>query len=128
MIPKRRMLVEPPGTAPGSDPLITSAFMSIVPKDKVEYRRPSRGMQTKDQKIRVFFWRLGQVFLRAFCRSDMTSRPNVSVYCASSTSAASAASAFCASRASAIRVSWRKNPRPPVTLFRPRHQRLRNIM
>jgi len=25
--------VEPPGTAPGSDPLITSAFMSIVPKD-----------------------------------------------------------------------------------------------
>ena len=33
MIPKRRILVEPPGTAPGSDPLITSAFMSIVPKD-----------------------------------------------------------------------------------------------
>ena len=26
--------MEPPGTAPGSDPLITSAFMSIVPKDK----------------------------------------------------------------------------------------------
>ena len=26
-------MVEPPGTAPGSDPLITSAFMSIVPKD-----------------------------------------------------------------------------------------------
>ena len=25
--------MEPPGTAPGSDPLITSAFMSIVPKD-----------------------------------------------------------------------------------------------
>ena len=24
-------MVEPPGTAPGSDPLITSAFMSIVP-------------------------------------------------------------------------------------------------
>ena len=24
--------MEPPGTAPGSDPLITSAFMSIVPK------------------------------------------------------------------------------------------------
>ena len=29
----RRFMVEPPGTAPGSDPLITSAFMSIVPKD-----------------------------------------------------------------------------------------------
>ncbi len=27
-------MVEPPGTAPGSDPLITSAFMSIVPKDR----------------------------------------------------------------------------------------------
>jgi len=25
-------MVEPPGTAPGSDPLITSAFMSIVPE------------------------------------------------------------------------------------------------
>ncbi len=27
--------MEPPGTAPGSDPLITSAFMSIVPKDNI---------------------------------------------------------------------------------------------
>ena len=27
-------MVEPPGTAPGSDPLIPSAFMSIVPKDR----------------------------------------------------------------------------------------------
>ena len=27
-------MVEPPGTAPGSDPFITSAFMSIVPKDR----------------------------------------------------------------------------------------------
>ena len=26
-------LVELPGTAPGSDPLITRAFMSIVPRD-----------------------------------------------------------------------------------------------
>ena len=26
-------MVESPGTAPGSDPLITSAFMFIVPKD-----------------------------------------------------------------------------------------------
>ena len=29
-------MVETPGTAPGSDPLITSAFMSIVPKDKID--------------------------------------------------------------------------------------------
>ncbi len=28
-------MVESPGTAPGSDPRITSAFMSIVPKDNV---------------------------------------------------------------------------------------------
>ena len=25
--------MEPPGTAPGSDPLITGAFIAIVPKD-----------------------------------------------------------------------------------------------
>ena len=31
MIPKRRILVEPPGTAPGSDPFIPCAFMPIVP-------------------------------------------------------------------------------------------------
>jgi hypothetical protein len=30
------VLVETPGTAPGSDPLITSAFMSIVPKDTLQ--------------------------------------------------------------------------------------------
>ncbi len=28
-------MVESPGTAPGSDPLITSAFMSIVPEETV---------------------------------------------------------------------------------------------
>jgi hypothetical protein len=27
--------VESPGTAPGSNPFITSAFISIVPKDKL---------------------------------------------------------------------------------------------
>ena len=32
-------MVEPPGTAPGSDPLITSAFMSIAPlRRQVAYR------------------------------------------------------------------------------------------
>src|SRR6056297_2190964 len=29
--PTKGLLVEPPGTAPGSEPLITSAFMPIVP-------------------------------------------------------------------------------------------------
>ena len=33
-------LVELPGTAPGSDPLITRAFMSIVPKDIVDISPP----------------------------------------------------------------------------------------
>jgi len=30
--PLTRMLVEPPGTAPGSDPLIMGAFIAIVPE------------------------------------------------------------------------------------------------
>ena len=29
-------MVETPGTAPGSDPLIASAFISIVPKDNLD--------------------------------------------------------------------------------------------
>ena len=33
--------MEPPGTAPGSDPLITSAFMSIVPKDIPDIGKPT---------------------------------------------------------------------------------------
>ena len=43
MFPKRRMMVEPPGTAPGSDPLITSAFMSIVPKNVTKIRGVGAG-------------------------------------------------------------------------------------
>ncbi len=35
--------MEPPGTAPGSDPLITSAFMSIVPKDIPYIGEPAAG-------------------------------------------------------------------------------------
>ena len=30
LVPQRGSLVEPPGTAPGSDPLITRAFITIV--------------------------------------------------------------------------------------------------
>lgn len=32
--PLRQVVVEPPGTAPGSGPSITSAFIAIVPKNK----------------------------------------------------------------------------------------------
>ena len=35
--------MEPPGTAPGSDPLIASAFMSIVPlPEQYEYKGPEQ--------------------------------------------------------------------------------------
>ena len=39
-------LVELPGTAPGSDPLITSAFMSIAPREgQGEYKRCGGGWE-----------------------------------------------------------------------------------
>ena len=38
--------MESPGTAPGSDPRITSAFMSIVPKDFVTIGLPSADLKT----------------------------------------------------------------------------------
>ena len=40
--------MESPGTAPGSDPLIASAFISIVPKDKNKHSRVLCQMQTID--------------------------------------------------------------------------------
>ena len=45
--PTKENLVEPPGTAPGSDPLITSAFMSIVrvAPNRLEYKRGGGGLQ-----------------------------------------------------------------------------------
>ena len=39
--------MEPPGTAPGSDPLIASAFMSIVPKDILYIGDDSAGCNPK---------------------------------------------------------------------------------
>jgi len=33
--------VEPPGTAPGSDPLITRAFITIVPRGRPRQYRPA---------------------------------------------------------------------------------------
>ncbi len=49
--PNEGALVEPPGTAPGSDPLITGAFMSIVP---VRERTRNRGFGARDQAAVVF--------------------------------------------------------------------------
>ena len=38
--------MEPPGTAPGSEPLITRAFMSIVPlQEHTEYQGLGAGIQ-----------------------------------------------------------------------------------
>ncbi len=50
----RDVLVESPGTAPGSDPLITSAFMFIVPKDKFNIgtdRRIEKGDHPVKRKL-----------------------------------------------------------------------------
>jgi len=44
--------VESPGTAPGSDPIITSAFMSIVPKDKKKVAFDSVNYKTSHWQIR----------------------------------------------------------------------------
>ncbi len=47
--------MEPPGTAPGSDPLITCAFMPIVPKDTVNigaWRRNLKGQS--DDPVALF--------------------------------------------------------------------------
>ena len=46
--------MESPGTAPGSDPLIASAFISIVPKYKTEHSRVLCQMQTIDASSQVF--------------------------------------------------------------------------
>ncbi len=47
--------MEPPGTAPGSEPLITSAFMSIVPKDMTKLG--SRGMNCKGRDAVKFLYK-----------------------------------------------------------------------
>ena len=54
-------MVETPGTAPGSDPLIASAFMFIVPKDSSKvgpqahnFNRYSNGLGRKRGKPRKF--------------------------------------------------------------------------
>ena len=45
--------MEPPGTAPGSDPFITSAFMSIVPRDGMNIRAlPVGGKTLHDEKVK----------------------------------------------------------------------------
>ena len=47
-------MVETPGTAPGSDPLIASAFISIVPKDNIHLevtRRKFKGDLGQDVQL-----------------------------------------------------------------------------
>ena len=55
--------MEPPGTAPGSDSLITRAFMSIVPKD-IPYLA---GASPDDKSFR----KLPEIFFRATSRVIM---------------------------------------------------------
>ena len=48
-------MVETPGTAPGSDPLITCAFMPIVPVagNVLEYRGKIGGLQGVARLVRI---------------------------------------------------------------------------
>ena len=48
-LPPTRDLVEPPGTAPGSDPLIARAFITIDPRegDSGEYKAPPGAFKGK---------------------------------------------------------------------------------
>ncbi len=51
--------METPGTAPGSEPLITSAFMSIVPKDRVYIGADEvfeKGRLAKDGLVEGVVW------------------------------------------------------------------------
>ena len=53
-LPTTGVLVEPPGTAPGSDPLITSAFMSIVPfPEHCEYKGCEPELEGLCQRLRL---------------------------------------------------------------------------
>ena len=52
-------MVEPPGTAPGSDPLIMSAFMSIAPRrEQVEYRRCGGGWEGVSRHQNICYYAL----------------------------------------------------------------------
>ncbi len=65
-------MVEAPGTAPGSDPLITSAFMFIVPKDTLQIGRSARWCKGNCQKARKFRISFKYVFAYAgFHRSTI---------------------------------------------------------
>ena len=48
MAPDLEVVVESPGTAPGSDPRITSAFMSIVPEDIYNIGPQARALKPPD--------------------------------------------------------------------------------
>ena len=49
------VLVEPPGTAPGSEPIITGAFIAIVgvAPDRGQYRRRGRGVQGRVSTVDI---------------------------------------------------------------------------
>ena len=43
-------MVEPPGTAPGSEPLIARAFIAIVPKDASHIASPAASLKGRAQR------------------------------------------------------------------------------
>jgi hypothetical protein len=58
------VLVESPGTAPGSDPLITSAFMFIVPRDKSNIAGVAAGCKCWMPPVGIFFNKRSRAGLR----------------------------------------------------------------
>ncbi len=55
-------MVEPPGTAPGSEPLITCAFIVIVPKNVSNIEPKHEGVKKAGERLsRPPFGRFGQV-------------------------------------------------------------------
>ena len=47
--------MEPPGTAPGSDPLITSAFMSIVPRDTFDISARAQARKRRMAGVKIAY-------------------------------------------------------------------------
>ena len=70
-------MVEPPGTAPGSDPLITSAFMSIVPKDRIYIGEDICGCKPPKRGIMAFFSTVYAGFAKLAAISQIASASSI---------------------------------------------------
>ncbi len=69
--------MEPPGTAPGSDPLITSAFMSIVPKDRIYIGEDICGCKPPKRGIMAIFPTFHAGFVRLAAINQIASTNSI---------------------------------------------------